>query len=201
MNAVAGVDDVGHADQAPLKVRQWHIHPGWDRFTPQNNVTHGHDLAIIELGENDQSQSWAWCTLGSESLNHKPFTTSIFADEDIIFTDRVQPACLPEPDCNVLTQPGRPVQVNGFGANNYTQYGSRYGARNIFGRGYNVVPTSLHCYSHPIFRPDYELPDYLQHGDLAMISEDSCRQSFRIQTTNESLIVGDQICALGNPKM
>ena len=33
----------------PVSVTDIQIHPGWDRQSPLNNITDGHDLAILEL--------------------------------------------------------------------------------------------------------------------------------------------------------
>ena len=88
-------------------------------------------------------------------------------DADIVFSGAAQPACLPEPACEPLTEAGRPVQVNGFGAN------------------------------FTIARRLYEFPDVLQTGNLTVQTSQRCRESYRDTISNQSLILGDQICALG----
>lgn len=37
------------AEAVSVAVTRIIIHPGWDKLHPLNNITHGHDLAVLEL--------------------------------------------------------------------------------------------------------------------------------------------------------
>ena len=74
----------------PVSVERIIIHPEWDRFSPLNNITAGHDIAVLVLSQ------------------------------PVTFTTRVWPICLPSPADSPLTTENMKLQTFGFGVREIT---------------------------------------------------------------------------------
>ena len=64
INLYVGVTDRGAGPKPkPVEVTKIHIHPGWDRSDPLNNITAGHDIALVELKQpiNFSPTTWPIC--------------------------------------------------------------------------------------------------------------------------------------------
>ena len=80
----------------PRRVGRLVLHPGWDRLQPLNNITAGHDLAVLELA--------LPAVLGAA----------------------VWPVCLPGPPHAALVRPGAQLTSFGFGVREISEAGRRY---------------------------------------------------------------------------
>ena len=86
-----GVTDRAGADlPEPVSVERIIIHPEWDRFSPLNNITAGHDIAVLVLSQ------------------------------PVTFTTKVWPVCLPSPADSPLTTEKMNLQTFGFGVREIT---------------------------------------------------------------------------------
>ena len=86
-----GVTDRAGAEiPEPVSVERIIIHPEWDRFSPLNNITAGHDIAVLVLSQ------------------------------PVPFTTRVWPVCLPSPADSPLTTEKMDLQTFGFGVREIT---------------------------------------------------------------------------------
>lgn len=86
LNVYVGVTDRSkHSKSDKMRVEKIIIHPGWDRKDPLNNITAGHDLAVLVLA--------------------KP----------VSFSTTVWPACVPTTSDRILQSINTPVEAFGFG--------------------------------------------------------------------------------------
>ena len=83
-------DRAGKDIPEPVSVERIIIHPEWDRFSPLNNITAGHDIAVLVLSQ------------------------------PVTFTTRVWPVCLPSPADSPLTTEKMNLQTFGFGVREIT---------------------------------------------------------------------------------
>ena len=88
------------AEAVSVAVRRIILHPGWDKVQPLNNITQGHDLALLEL---------------DTPVKFRFHSTKVLLSYTSSVSDTVWPICLPTKGDAPLLTTDMEVQVFGFG--------------------------------------------------------------------------------------
>ena len=86
------------------------LHPGWDLAAPLNNITQGHDLALLHLAHP--------VTFRCNMLASVRYSSPIIYYTTMFRSSRVRPICLPTTAESPLLTADMSVQAFGFGVRN-----------------------------------------------------------------------------------